>query len=1242
MKLNKIISSVLVFVMLFACTCFAIPVSATEATPEYEINILGSEDAMSEFNDVVNVLNGYSSYNYSTAEEMLNYELDPDGDPSTNDGYLDSIKYGDYEVYVNRYTGLMYYVNRITGQILTSNPIDPASLNMTKLPDALTSQIELEYFKTTDTSTGAPYYSSAWIQLGSFLSISKYGDNGIAVEYTLGPAVNNYIAPSVILYDVADEYIITPFFEKLASKLQEYCGDFDKALADDEYLPIKSYNVTDHAIYTDEDVYNFSTISSLLASYSTYVELKLAKSNPEGYKEISDLIDGFSAGLFGSYDVVTSENAERYFERHYESITALQNGKTVLNFKNLFEQKSGFFYRKVEKAIKLANPDYTFELSEAHEAECGYKAASNDEACFKVSICYSIDTDGSLIVDVPSNLMSYDESKFAIKSITPIKNFGAGKRSNDGYIFYPDGSGAIIEFDDFGGDSGSTTSIYSDSLVYGYDYCYYKTFTKEQKKWRHREQINMPVYGIIAEAGATSIGHSAGESKVDNGYFAIIEDGASLCELHYFVGESGHKYASVYSKYSPNPSDTYDLSQSISVSGLGSYTVVAPAAYGGSLKTRYTMLADSDVADSIALANGNFSGYKANYVGMANCYRDYLEKIDVINPIAEVYDDLPLYIEALGSISITKKVLSFPVTTSVPLTTFDDVAMMYEQLSDAHAQILKKAAEYKKTAEELEREDAAKHSEEITRNLALAEKYDALAEKIKDVKIRNINFRLTGFTNGGMHFTYPAKVKWESSVGGKKGLSQLLDIVSGKNKDKDANFGIYPDFDFMYINNTAAFDSISVKKIAACMVDNRYASKQMYNSVNQSYESMFALVVSTSSLDLLYSKFLKQYEKYGIDNISVSTLGSDLSSNFNSKDPVSREDGVKNVGALLSKMSSSYSVMADKGNIYTVKYLDHILNASIDSSHLKYASYTIPFFGMVMHGYVNYAGAPINYSGSPDYEILRSIENGASLYYILCTQNTNHLKNDSLLSKYYGIDYYNLFDSIVEQYAVVDGAIGDLQQHKIIDHSIIFAERVIVEKEMNANYGNLIDEFITKLDETVSSKIDAKIKEMKDNEQIGVGLKFTVSPEARTAIIAELANRINISVDELEERFAEKLDVIEATIAKYENDYKSGGEEVVISADDIEYESAYNYVTDSVATDENYQKTDFTCDNGNVVMVTYEGEVNGKKDTVVFLLNYNIFSVKIKLDETVHENYAEYCDADGYITLDSYGFIKIR
>ena len=43
---------------------------------------------------------------------------------------------------------------------------------------------------------------------------------------------------------------------------------------------------------------------------------------------------------------------------------------------------------------------------------------------------------------------------------------------------------------------------------------------------------------------------------------------------------------------------------------------------------------------------------------------------------------------------VVEKILSFPVTVSVPLTTFDDVKMMYEEFSNVEKTIDAKIAEF--------------------------------------------------------------------------------------------------------------------------------------------------------------------------------------------------------------------------------------------------------------------------------------------------------------------------------------------------------------------------------------------------------------------------------------------------------------------------------------------------------------------------------------------------------------------
>lgn len=1346
MKLNRIISSAIIFVMLFATLISLVPVTAL-AQENTGITVSVSNSVITDAEKIKEICEEYLQYGsvyeekdftFETAEEVLQYELDPNGDGDGSDGYLDYVTAGDYTLYVNRYTGLVFYKNNVTGQIITSNPIDPASMRSEARTEVM-SQLVIDYYLISNPGANPkPESSLKWIMQGSTLSLSKI-NNGISVNYCIGEVATSaaFVVPSAVVKEDFEEYITGPAFARIAEMLEEACGEIDvDAMAD---IASKSSVITSSAARNRLDgvitSYDLSECEIGTEYYITDVgnALKVLQQYANQYadattrKNLSSLITNINQ-LLGNYTLDDPEydkaNSEDTYKLKAAQSLAYADGQSVYFIKISDTSNPLATYRLVGQYIKACVPEYTAELADEHEDNAGFMSDEFDTPSFSCSLNYTLDENGVLSVEIPANSqdLSYNSSVYAVDAITPLKYFGAGDMNYDGYFFYPDGSGTIVEFGDFYFGSGSLRNVNLNvsSSLYGHDYCYSYLIAAA-----HHEQVTMPVYGMVSEA-ATNAATKAytTDSRVTNGFFAIVEEGTALTDLVFASQAGSHKYGFTYATFAPSFSDTYDLSQSLSVSGLGSYKMFSPFSYEGDFKIRYTMLDDTAVALAATAAGDISSYYDSDYIGMANCYRDYLDKQGVLNELEETSLDLPLYIEVLGSMDITKKILTFPVTVSTPLTTFEDVARMYKDLSDLSGYIEElgeRAESYREQAAELKAhpdandEDLARAAQYISK----AEHYENLAARIENIK--NVNFKLSGFANGGMYFTYPAKVNWERTVGGKKGFNELLDYAKEVNSLADSQLGIYPDFDFVYINNTAAFDGITNSRLSSRMIDNRYASKQVYDSVSQEYETIYAILASSDNFDSLYSKFLKKYSKYDITNLSVSTLGSDLNSNLNVKNIVDREASLKNVKSLLDRMANTdgYSLMTDVGNMYAIEYVDHVINVSTDSSHFIDSSFAIPFFGLVFHGSLNYAGAPLNYSGSPEYDILRSIESGAALYYILCAQNTGFLKEDPLLNDYYGIDYENWFDKIVEQYTELNEAIGDLNYHRIADHDIIYAERVIDDDEMLANYNRLAIEYIEALDSCLSDKIDEKQKELKGSavpgleviidraalmrdiaelfgvdfeddaenaaEKLGKFMAITgivndleasldllntqypivedayvveIEPknitisdvtldnavakitEAIEAIMnsaaaahpgRDLAIEINrddviavlysaIGLEATEANAAISIDaVIEAYESAYHYDSAYTGEKnsITFSADDVKYESLYSYTTESVATDkEGYKYTEFTCDNGSVVMVTYEDG----DETVIFLLNYNFFTVEIILDNTVDKS----------------------
>ncbi len=671
--------------------------------------------------------------------------------------------------------------------------------------------------------------------------------------------------------------------------------------------------------------------------------------------------------------------------------------------------------KKFDSYIKLYCPQYTFEDLDYDHGLTKFEGEDREPVNFKMALEYTLDN-GQLVVTLPANGIQYNEEEYTLDTITILPYMGAGLNPNTGYTFLPDGSGAIFKFEDL--DTGSATTV--STKVYGTDYAY------QTIKGSYEQPVRVPVFGIVENEEVYAKVEKQVEVEVekevettddngetikttekvtelqttyekeyvgiqDRGFVAIIEEGEAMCELSTYHGGAFHEYNTVRMTMTPRPKDSYNLATAISVGSNSTWTVVSERRYTGNYKIRYIMLTDSEIAEE----KGVSDYYETSWKGMADAYQDYLVNNGVLTKITEdqLGEGIPLYIETFGAIETIEKVLSIPVTVMTAMTSFEDVQTMYDDLS---------------------------------------------ADGIK-----NINFKLTGYANGGMKSITPYRLKWEKAVGGKKGFKELLSDA------KENKYGIYPDFDFAYINETAMFDGVSLKKHAVKSIDNRYTSMRVYSAARQNYATYYQLAMSPAYYYRFVDKLASYYTDYDPIGISVSTLGYTLNSDFDKKEPYNREDGKNFTADAFDSLAASYeNVMTEGGNAFVWKNADHILDMPLDSSRYIKASYTIPFIGYVLHGYKNFTGAAINMAGDIRYEVLKCIENGAYMYFILSYDNTELLKEDELLSKYYSIRYDIWYEDVVELYKELNEVLEPLQTKKIIDHEFLIGERIPDEDEV--------------------------------------------------------------------------------------------------------------------------------------------------------------------------------------------------
>ena len=835
---------------------------------------------------------------------------------------------GILQLYADKKSGEFAIRNKITGDIMLSNPY-----NVTDVYDKLNtadkgqrlSQVYINYFKITsgkDSITTLYSYNDCF-NLGQG-SVNKT-DEGLRVFYSLGEEEREYAVPKKIKLEV--------FFEAMEAGGQKK-EDIAKLIG------------ANFAVYDPDQKY---IKNDLLSNPNLTLRDEMIKKYPECVENPFILLN---SGIYSSSSAMKTLEATLKGINPQYFVVSTADAETGERVKTQFELD-------VDSILSQEESEKLFPKKEYPN--------------FKFTIDYKLTNDGIIVVLDTDSIVIEKENDYCLANITILPYFGSASLNSDlddkgntqydnGYLFLPDGSGALIRFEDLIAKSQTGKLV---SSLYGPDYAYYQITSKNV------ETYTMPVFGSVNTSGANN-----------TGYFAIIEDGDALASI---TANAEKYYISAYASFKYAEHDTYDLADAFSggASSSTKITVVSDNYYDGEYKIYYKLLTDQRLADAYGIEDT----YDASYVGMSKLYRDYLIANGSIKKMTSTKENTKLFLEVFGSLKVKEQVLSFPVTVSKELTTFNDVIEIQKELAQSG--------------------------------------------------VKNNSFILKGFYNGGLNSTYPTEVKWQKVLGGKDGLNTLL-------TDAENNgYNVALDVDLSYSYSTKWFSAYSSDKHAIRTLDDRYTTKREYYAPTQMFERTSGVAVSSASFISLFQSFVKSVDDTKIKTLATRAIGSDLNSDFDEEDYYSREDAKDKTVQFLkfaTKLNSRrFDLIVDTGNAYAIPYASSVLCAPLDSSKFIKASESVPFYGMVYHGSLEFAGNALNMEGDEDYMFLKALENGASLYYTLAKNKDNvaQLKFDQTYNKYYSVNYESLKSSIIENYNDYNKVMKDKQNVFISDHRFL-------------------------------------------------------------------------------------------------------------------------------------------------------------------------------------------------------------
>ncbi len=227
------------------------------------------------------------------------------------------------------------------------------------------------------------------------------------------------------------------------------------------------------------------------------------------------------------------------------------------------------------------------------------------------------------------------ESVRSVVTLSLFKDLGAGNGDEEGYIITPDGSGAVINF-----NNGKTKSSEYNQKIYGKDIAISQDMAPAKT-----EQAYLPIMGIVKE---------------DNAILAVVTEGAAYASARASInGQGATGYNSAWFDFDLRSSDSYFMGQSNTALDAFEVNKVPET----DITVRYYPIAKEDV----------------DYVDVALRYQQHLVDTGILTKKA-TDSDTPFYLDLFGGTVKKQSVAGFPISLQTPATTYEEAKQIIEEL----------------------------------------------------------------------------------------------------------------------------------------------------------------------------------------------------------------------------------------------------------------------------------------------------------------------------------------------------------------------------------------------------------------------------------------------------------------------------------------------------------------------------------------------------------------------------------
>ena len=569
-----------------------------------------------------------------------------------------------------------------------------------------------------------------------------------------------------------------------------------------------------------------------------------------------------------------------------------------------------------------------------------------EEDDMDIDIDIDIDLGIDLDIDVEDEIDVDVEDEPALATVEPEETEEPAEKIpttellKNGYLFVPAGNGALMtsEVKEGGDPRKFSGEVYGEDAARYQPYDYYP-----------EESVKMPVFGV---------------KDGENALLGIIEQGTEQGVIQASAGYERVGYSNVAATFYVRGFDVYAEKMS-------------------NVSTVNTRLSKTMVDTTFTVGFYPLTGEDADYVGMANRYREYLIGKGMTKSVnaQNVYS-----LSVLGNIVTASMAFGVPYNSTKSMTTFDEANTIIKEMTD---------------------------ETELTPSVQLL----GYGQSGLDI----------GKVAGGFGFA--------GVSGSKDDYKELTEYAA------DNNIPLFTDFDLIYFkSNGAGYNTLMSAAKTATLHRSEVYYKMLAQRANDEDEGYYHLLNRSKLKDAL-DKLLGKGDKLGVSGYSFSTLGATAYSDYADAQYEMKNGMANDVQKMLDSVKENgQPVSTDYANDYAAVKSDAVFGVEVEPRYSNAFERYVPFYQIVFRGYVPMYSEAINLATDYDTVVLHALASGVGLGYNV-TMNYDSgfaaTSHDYIYSSLYSSNKATMIETVAkykDYYAAIDGA--TIADYEVLDNGV--------------------------------------------------------------------------------------------------------------------------------------------------------------------------------------------------------------